>query len=406
MVARRHQHRGVLPGAASRRPHVVQRAVREDVLKLVGEVGISKVGAPCVANCELVEAEHVHNAHLGQHARVQIRPLVCARRNQQATVGAALDGQRRRRAKLAGVEVLCACLEVVKHVLLVLLGAGVSPRAAVLVASAQAGLSKHAAIAAHKGKARRTEDRQQADGEAAVAVEQARRGPVKLGGLEVRHKERHLGAVLACHKHLLGDVIVGIVGHLELSASEDRRLGRRPVGEVHAVRCTWLCEALELEEELGVLAVPAEAADAADAGHRQLADDLATGQLAQLQHTACVAEVASDKMVALHRSRTLKHVLGVLRDDVGPRGWLAWVGHVHLHDLVSRRVEICAEVEDRAVVGKQAVRRVKVVDQLHHRQLLSTVVEVIVLEVDRSARQLLQRLKVDVEDAVGGLAAL
>eukprot|EP00955_Chlamydomonas_euryale_P004122 42888-Chlamydomonas_euryale.AAC.1 len=40
--------------------------------------------------------------------------------------------------------------------------------------------------------------------------------------------------------------------------------------------------------------------------------------------------------------------------------------------LVSRRVEICAEVEDRAVVGKQAVRRVKVVDQLHHRQLLST----------------------------------
>eukprot|EP00955_Chlamydomonas_euryale_P036696 350521-Chlamydomonas_euryale.AAC.6 len=58
MVARRHQHRGVLPGAASRRPHVVQRAVREDVLKLVGEVGISKVGAPCVANCELVEAEH------------------------------------------------------------------------------------------------------------------------------------------------------------------------------------------------------------------------------------------------------------------------------------------------------------------------------------------------------------
>eukprot|EP00955_Chlamydomonas_euryale_P036691 350521-Chlamydomonas_euryale.AAC.1 len=60
---------------------------------------------------------------------------------------------------------------------------------------------------------------------------------------------------------------------------------------------------LELEEELGVLAVPAEAADAADAGHRQLADDLATGQLAQLQHTACVAEVAAGRQQGRGRGR-------------------------------------------------------------------------------------------------------
>jgi len=39
---------------------------------------------------ELVEAEHVHDADLRQDRRVQVRPLVRARRHQQPAVAAAL----------------------------------------------------------------------------------------------------------------------------------------------------------------------------------------------------------------------------------------------------------------------------------------------------------------------------
>ena len=57
------QHRGVLP-LLLRHGDVVERAVAAQVLRSLRVVGVAKVGAPRVADRELVEAEHVHHADL------------------------------------------------------------------------------------------------------------------------------------------------------------------------------------------------------------------------------------------------------------------------------------------------------------------------------------------------------
>lgn len=56
--------RPVLGAAHLWHPDVVQGGVGQDVLKLLGLVGAPKVGLPGVANGELVEVDHVHDAHL------------------------------------------------------------------------------------------------------------------------------------------------------------------------------------------------------------------------------------------------------------------------------------------------------------------------------------------------------
>lgn len=67
-----------------------------------------------------MEAQHVHDADIGDSSSVQLRSLVDASSDEETSIGPAAD----RHLVLGGVafrdEVLCRCLEVVKDVLLAL----------------------------------------------------------------------------------------------------------------------------------------------------------------------------------------------------------------------------------------------------------------------------------------------
>lgn len=81
---------------------------------------------------ELVEAQHVHDPDLRDDGSVQVGTLVGARSHQQAPVGAPLDGELGGGAVAVLCQVFGSCLEIVKHILLVLLGARLPPLDAVL----------------------------------------------------------------------------------------------------------------------------------------------------------------------------------------------------------------------------------------------------------------------------------
>lgn len=52
----------------------------DEPIKLIRVLGAAEVGGPGVADGELVELQHVHDAHLGHSAAEQLGPLVHAGR--------------------------------------------------------------------------------------------------------------------------------------------------------------------------------------------------------------------------------------------------------------------------------------------------------------------------------------
>lgn len=52
----------------------------DEPIKLIRGLGAAEVGGPGVADGELVELQHVHDAHLGHSAAEQLGPLVHAGR--------------------------------------------------------------------------------------------------------------------------------------------------------------------------------------------------------------------------------------------------------------------------------------------------------------------------------------
>ena len=117
--------------------------------------------------------------------------------------------------------------EVVEHVLLLQLGAGVVPRLAVFAAAAHVDAGVDEALLEQRD-AQRVEARRGRDVEAAVAVHQRRVVAVERQALLVHQEHRHLRAVLARDEHLLGLVLVGVEAGNRRRA-EQRALSRRDV---------------------------------------------------------------------------------------------------------------------------------------------------------------------------------
>lgn len=135
VVARHDQQRRIVLRALGRDGDVVERGPLGDRLELFRVARVSEVGPPRVADRELVEADHVLDAHRGQTRRVEVGPLVYAGRDQRAAVGRALNREARRGSKVEFDEVLGGGLEVVKDFLLLEgAGAGVAPGDTVLAA--------------------------------------------------------------------------------------------------------------------------------------------------------------------------------------------------------------------------------------------------------------------------------
>jgi hypothetical protein len=173
--------------------------------------------------------------------------------HEQASVGAAHDGELVRLGVAVGDQVLAGRREVVEHVLFVQQGAGFVPLLTVLAASAQVG---HGVDAAHLHPLQSGDREPGAEGdvEAAVAVQQGGYVPVQLHILVTADEHRDLGAVLGGVEHLLGDVVLGIEVHV----------GALPQGalstlHVVAVDGGGIGVAGEGEEGLGVVGVAAEA---------------------------------------------------------------------------------------------------------------------------------------------------
>src|SRR6185369_16933752 len=105
--------------------------------ELFGIVRRAVVAGPRPSDGELMEAEHVHHADLGQCSPKEVWSLCHARSYEQAAIGTSLDGKLGRRSVIVLLEPLCGGDEIVEHILLVLLGPREVPFFAVFAATAQ-----------------------------------------------------------------------------------------------------------------------------------------------------------------------------------------------------------------------------------------------------------------------------
>ena len=157
----------------------------------------------------------------------QIGTLIDHRADQQAAVRSALHRQPCRRRVLVGDQPLGRGDEVVEHVLLLQLGAGVVPRLAVFAAAAHVDAGVDESLFEQRD-AQRVEAGRGRDVEAAVAVHQRRVVAVEHDALLVDQEHRHLRAVLAGDEDLLGLVLIGVESG-NLRRAEHRALPRRDV---------------------------------------------------------------------------------------------------------------------------------------------------------------------------------
>ncbi len=284
---------------AHARLQVVERRVRLQVPELGRVVAGAVLHGPAPPNRELVEAEHVHDAHRRQGDLVKLGALGHASAHEQPAVGAAGDGQPLRRGVFFADQVLGRGDEVVEHVLLLFAHAGLVPALAVLAAAPQVGHGVDAAAFQpehHRGAERRGH----AGVEAAVGVQV---GGVVAGerqALLVHDEHGNLRAVLRGVKHLLGLEAGRVEGELgateQLAAArlqvvleDHRRIGE--VGEgVEQHRVLQLAvEAARRSQtgELDLLFQPAVQGVLVDAGahvHEVGAEQLAAGGRGAAQH--------------------------------------------------------------------------------------------------------------------------
>ena len=106
------------------------------------------------------------DSDLRQNDAKEVRPLVGASGDQKPTVASSLRDELARGGPLLVDEELGARLEVVEDVLLVVDGAGVAPRGAVLAAAAEVGDGDDAAVAQGEDGAGDGEGRLEGDVEA------------------------------------------------------------------------------------------------------------------------------------------------------------------------------------------------------------------------------------------------
>ena len=142
-----------------------------------------------------MEAEHVHHSHRRQASSVQLRTLGHASPDEQAAIGAALDGQLLRRGPALLDEPFGRGDEVVEDVLLAELRAGLMPLLAIFAAATNIGNRKHSAHF-HPRHSTDTECRRDGNIESSITVKQNRIVAVELQTLFVRDKHRNLRAVV------------------------------------------------------------------------------------------------------------------------------------------------------------------------------------------------------------------
>ena len=121
--------------------------------ELLGDVGIAVFGRPQAGDAELWKADHVEQRHSAPHRPAQVGALGERGADEQATVGAAMDGEALAARQALGDEVVGGRLEVVEHVLLVGTVAGEVPLLTVLPTAAQAGDGAQSPPAAHHAAA-------------------------------------------------------------------------------------------------------------------------------------------------------------------------------------------------------------------------------------------------------------
>ena len=178
---------------------------------------------PGPADGELVEAEHVHDAYLRRRRRRRVRGAGVRRRRR----GGRRCCRRRWRACPGEVYLLAMshsakAMKSSKTFCFLSTGAGLVPGLAVLAAAAQAGLGVDAAHL-HPDDVGRGELGHEGDVEAAVPVEEGRRGAVEGETLFVGEEHGDVGAVLAGGEDLF-------------------RLEERDRREVWADGRGWTCE--------------------------------------------------------------------------------------------------------------------------------------------------------------------
>ncbi len=223
-------------------------------------------------------------------AAKSVGALELAGGDEEASVGAAVDGEAGGGGVAVGDEEFGRGDEVVEDVLLVLAGAGLVPPFAELAAAAEGGLGEDAAEL-HPEDAGGGELGHERDAEAAVAVEQGGVGAVEREVAAVGDEHGQVGAVGG------GDVDLGgfEVGGVE---AEVRRAehGGGAGGHVEAVDGAGGGEVGEDEEGFGVGALAGEAGDGADAGEREALEEVAFGRV-ELDEALGAVEVGGDEGV-------------------------------------------------------------------------------------------------------------
>ena len=229
--------------------------------------GIAVLGHPQRAEQEARVADHVEQGHRDVGGPTEVGALGDGGAHEQATVGAAPDGESVARGEALVDEPVGAGDEVVEAVLLVLAHAGPVPGLALLGAAADPGDGVDAAGGAHLGDGGGV-GRAHRDGEAAVAGEDG--GGVRAGhGVGGPHEEhRHRRAVGRRVADLLDDHVDRVPAAQPAPVDElarDLAIRRLGVGPGPAVRGRGLGEAGERDEGLVALVGGVDARDRARA---------------------------------------------------------------------------------------------------------------------------------------------
>mmetsp|Transcript_25702 Transcript_25702/g.86223 ORF Transcript_25702/g.86223 Transcript_25702/m.86223 type:complete len:476 (-) Transcript_25702:11-1438(-) len=252
---------------------VVVGRVGPERLEVPGVVRRAVIGRPEMANGELVEAEHVQEAHLAEHAAREVRALVGHRGDQQAAVGSPLDAEALPGGVPARHEVLGAGHKIVKHVLLAAAGARLVPLPAVLAPAADVrerpdAPPRPAAAALVFGEELEEREVHRVEGglldhvEAAVAKQGGRARAVHGAVPGVDDEHGHLGAVLGRDELLVDHEARGVQARDVRLRHLVQGAGRRPVAKHRGGRE----EVLKVEEELLVPLAPGDRGDDAHGG--------------------------------------------------------------------------------------------------------------------------------------------
>lgn len=184
---------------------VVQRRVTIEVGEVRRRVTAAIFNRPSMADGEFVVTQHVHDTDAGIGDLEKIRTLTHHGTDEQSAIGAAHDAELLVARVLVGNQVFSCADEVVKHVLLFQQHPALVPRFTILTAPTQVGNGIDSAIF-KQDDVGSAEGRQDVDVESAVGIQQGWIVAVHFQAFFVDDEHRHLGAILAVVKYLLGFV--------------------------------------------------------------------------------------------------------------------------------------------------------------------------------------------------------